>query len=111
MHTLILTIHILLALFLVGLVLLQRSEGGALGGLGGATGASFMTGRAVGNMLTKTTAIVAILFAITALALGIMARRDVQPASVLDVPVAQTAPAPAPTPAPASVPASLPKAE
>lgn len=88
MQTIILVVHIILAIFLVGLVLLQRSEGGALGGLGGGTGANFMTGRSVGNILTRMTAIVAGLFVLTSLTLGILAKRDVRHESLLvDVPV------------------------
>ena len=66
----------LLAFFLCSIVLLQRPEGGALGGLGGGTGSSFMTGRAVGNMLTKTTSVLAFLFFVTALILGILAKQE-----------------------------------
>ena len=107
MYTVILIIHIILAIFLVGLVLLQRSEGGALGGLGGGTGASFMTGRAVGNMLTKMTAIIAALFVVTSLTLGILAKQDVKEESLLaDLPVQSSMPVSTPVsiPTPASVP-------
>ena len=107
MYTVILIIHIILAIFLVGLVLLQRSEGGALGGLGGGTGASFMTGRAVGNMLTKMTAIIAALFVVTSLTLGILAKQDVKEESLLaDLPVQSSMPISTPVsiPTPASVP-------
>lgn len=76
MYTVVLVIDIILAVFLCGLVMLQRSEGGALGGLGGGTGASFMTGRAVGNMLTKMTAIVAGLFFGATLFLGVLANME-----------------------------------
>lgn len=101
MQTVVLIIHIILAVFLVGLVLLQRSEGGALGGLGGGTGASFMTGRSVGNMLTRMTAIVATLFVVTSLTLGIMAKQEVKHESILaTVPVQASVP----TQTPASVP-------
>ncbi len=83
MYTVILVIDIILAVFLCGLVMLQRSEGGALGGLGGGTGASFMTGRSVGNMLTRMTAIVAALFFATSLILGILAKQDTSNESML----------------------------
>lgn len=76
MYTIILVIYIILAFFLCAVVLLQRPDGGALGGLGGGTGSSFMTGRAVGNMLTRTTAILAFLFFVTALILGILAKQE-----------------------------------
>ncbi len=107
MYTVVLIIHIILAVFLVGLVLLQRSEGGALGGLGGGTGASFMTGRSVGNMLTKMTATVAALFVVTSLTLGILAKQDVKTESLLaNLPVQSSVPVsePVAVPTPAAVP-------
>jgi preprotein translocase subunit SecG len=70
MSTVLLLIHIMVALALVGVVLLQRSEGGALG-IGG--GGGFMTGRSAGNALTKTTAILAACFFATSLVLSILA--------------------------------------
>ena len=79
MYTVILVIYIVLAIFLCGIVLLQRPDGGALGGLGGGTGSNFMTGRAVGNMLTRTTTVLAILFFATALILGILAKQEAKP--------------------------------
>ncbi|MBR4127074.1 MAG: preprotein translocase subunit SecG [Alphaproteobacteria bacterium] len=75
MHTFILVVHVILAVCLVGVILMQRSEGGALGGLGGGMG-SFMTGRAVGNVLTRTTAILATCFMITSLTLAIMSKNE-----------------------------------
>lgn len=71
MITVILLIHVMVAVALVGVVLLQRSEGGALGIGGG--GGGFMTGRGAGNALTKTTAILAACFFATSLGLSIMA--------------------------------------
>ena len=83
MQSVFLVILIIDAVFLIGLVMLQRPEGGALGGLTGGTGSSFMTGHAVSNMLTKATAIcAAILFAVT-LILGILARQQAEPLPVL----------------------------
>ena len=79
MQSVVLVIHIIVAFFLILLVLIQRSEGGALGGLTGGTGSSFMTGRAVSNMLTKATTICAILLVITTLTLGILARQQDAP--------------------------------
>jgi preprotein translocase subunit SecG len=67
----ILSIHLLLALALVGVILLQRSEGGALGIGGGGSG--LMTGRAAGNLLTRTTAIVAGAFFLTSMSLAMIA--------------------------------------
>ena len=91
MYTIILAIYIILAFFLCVVVLLQRPDGGALGGLGGGTGSSFMTGRAVGNMLTRTTSILAFLFFVTALVLGILAKQETK------APLVPTAPASAET--------------
>ena len=71
MSTVLLLIHVMVAIALVGVVLLQRSEGGALGIGGG--GGGFMTGRSAGNALTKTTAILAACFFATSLTLSIMA--------------------------------------
>ena len=68
----ILTIHLLLAIGLVGVILLQRSEGGALG-IGGGGGGGLLTGRAAGNLLTRTTAILATSFFVTSLILAVLA--------------------------------------
>jgi len=72
MTTVLLLIHVMVAVALVGIVLLQRSEGGALG-IGGGGGGGFMTGRRAGNALTKTTAVLAAGFFATSLALSILA--------------------------------------
>ena len=71
MSTVLLLIHVMISVALVGVVLLQRSEGGALGIGGG--GGGFMTGRSAGNALTKTTALLAACFFATSLALSILA--------------------------------------
>lgn len=65
-----LVIHLLIALVMVGVVLLQRSEGGALGIGGGGSG--FMTGRQAGNLLTRITAFLAAAFMVTSLALAVL---------------------------------------
>jgi preprotein translocase subunit SecG len=75
MSTVLLLIHVMIAVALVGVVLLQRSEGGALG-IGGGGGGGFMTGRGAGNALTKTTAVLAACFFATSLALSILATRQ-----------------------------------
>jgi len=83
MSTVILLIHIMIAIALVGVVLLQRSEGGALGiGGGGGSGGGFMSGRSAGNALTKTTAVLAACFFATSLALSILAVHQ-RPASTI----------------------------
>jgi preprotein translocase subunit SecG len=73
MTTVLLLIHVMIAVAMVGVILLQRSEGGALGIGGGGGGGGFMTGRSAGNALTKTTAILAACFFATSLTLSIMA--------------------------------------
>jgi preprotein translocase subunit SecG len=80
MSTVILLVHVMICVALVGVVLLQRSEGGALGIGGG--GGGFMTGRSAGNALTKTTAILATAFFATSLALSIIASHQ-RPASTI----------------------------
>ena len=83
METLLLVINIILAVILVLLVLLQKSEGGALGI--GVSQENFMKSRSTGSFMTKATAIVATLFIICSLALTIMSRAELTPtSSVLD---------------------------
>jgi preprotein translocase subunit SecG len=93
MTTIILIVHLLIALALVGVILLQRSEGGALGMGGGGFG-GLMTGRASANLLTRTTAILAAGFIATSLLLALLASHRTAPTSILDQPAASpTAPA------------------
>ncbi|TAN80468.1 MAG: preprotein translocase subunit SecG [Magnetospirillum sp.] len=68
----ILAIHLIIAIALVGAILLQRSEGGALGIGGGGAGGGLMSGRAAGNLLTRTTAILAGSFFFTSLSLALI---------------------------------------
>jgi len=86
MTELILVIHLLIALGLIGTVLLQRSEGGALGigGGGGGAGGGMFTARGAGNALTRTTAILALAFFITSISLTVLATRSSAPTSVFD---------------------------
>tara|TARA_A100001011_G_C13819134_1_gene638126 strand:+ start:251 stop:556 length:306 start_codon:yes stop_codon:yes gene_type:complete len=76
METILIAANILLALVLIILVLLQRSEGGALGL--GLSQDNFASARSVGNFLTKSTAIVATLFIISSITLVILSRGDLQ---------------------------------
>jgi preprotein translocase subunit SecG len=97
MQTVLIVIHLLIVLALIGVVLLQRSEGGlGLGGGGGGAG-GFMTGRGQANALTRATAILAGLFFLTSLSLGILAHRGKGPRSIFDqnAPVAPAGGAPA----------------
>ena len=84
MTTLLLVIHLMIAVAMIILVLLQRSEGGALGiGGSGGAGGGLMSGRGIGNALTRSTAILAALFFLTSIGLttlGMMQRGG----SVLD---------------------------
>jgi preprotein translocase subunit SecG len=86
MIQIVLVIHMLIALGLVASVLLQRSEGGALG-IGGGSGGGFMTGRGTANLLTRTTAILAACFFATSLILAILASGSRQGGSIMDAPV------------------------
>jgi preprotein translocase subunit SecG len=94
MQTVIIIVHLIIVLALIGVVLLQRSEGGGLGlGGGGGGGVSgFMTGRGQANALTRATAILALLFFITSIMLSLMASYGRGPRSIFEG-VAPTAPA------------------
>jgi len=81
MQTVLIVIHLMIVLALVGIVLIQRSEGGGLG-IGGGSG--FMSARGAANALTRTTGILAAAFFITSLALGILARYGDSPTDILD---------------------------
>lgn len=107
MQTVLIVIHLMIVLALVGVVLIQRSEGGGLG-IGGGSG--FMSARGTANALTRTTGILAALFFLTSLGLGLMTRYESRPTDILNrIPATQgqgngildtlglaTTPAPAP---------------
>lgn len=85
MATVILVIHLMLALSIIGLVLLQRSEGGGLGIGGGGGGlGGFASAGQTANVLTRATAIAAGLFFVTSLTLAILAGTHTRPESLLD---------------------------
>ena len=91
MQTLVLTIHILIALALIGAVLLQRSGGGGLGiGGGGGAGGGFMTARGTANLMTRVTAILAACFFGTSLILAIMAGGQRDASSIIDEVINET---------------------
>mgnify|MGYP003706975481 FL=1 len=96
MTTILLTIHIMIAVSLVGVVLLQRSEGGALGIGGG--GGGFMTARGTANLLTRITALLAAAFFVTSISLAILAGNGRQAPSIIDE-VIESAPVIPDTPA------------
>jgi preprotein translocase subunit SecG len=123
MGTVLLVLQLIVAIFLVAVILLQRSNGGALSGLGGSTSVNgLLSARGKGNILTRITAVLATLFFVLSLALSIYYSRvevhatsivDAQPAPISEqlpqaeeenvpaVPVAEDeAPAPAPATAP-----------
>lgn len=78
MQSVLLVIHLIIALALIAVVLLQRSEGGALGiggGGGGGAGGGIFSARGVGNALTRTTAFLAVGFFITSISLTVLATR------------------------------------
>jgi preprotein translocase subunit SecG len=102
MGTILLIVELFVTLALIGIVLIQRSEGGGLG-IGGSQGmGSFMSGRGTANLLTRTTAILATIFMGLALALGLL-NRGGGGGSILNAPPppAATTSAPGPAPSPA----------
>ncbi len=111
MSTVLSLIQLFVTLALIGVVLIQRSEGGGLG-IGSSQGmGSFMTGRGTANLLTRTTAILAGLFMALSLILAMLNKGTVIAPSILDVPPppvrsAPAVPAPAPGPNPGPKPAA-----
>ena len=84
MSVVILVIHLMVAVALVASILLQRSEGGALGIGGGGGGGGFMSGRGAANALTRTTTILAVAFFTTSITLTLLARNAEAPTSIFD---------------------------
>ena len=82
MENFVLILNIILAILLIGTVLLQKSEGGALGI--GVSQDSFVSSRSAGSFLTKSTAIIATLFIITSISLTIMSKENLPTKSVLE---------------------------
>ena len=109
MATALLVLHVMIAAALIGVILLQRSEGGALG-IGGGGAGGFMTGRGTANLLTRMTAGLAAAFVATSIILALLARPSGPASSILEgtsTPPAASVPAPAAgttpgTPAPAA---------
>ncbi len=97
MQTVLIVLHLMVVVALVATVLLQRSEGGALG-VGG--GGGFMTGRGQANALTRATAILGTLFFLTSLGLTLLAHYNRAPKSIIDGAPGVTRTAPG-TPVPA----------
>jgi len=82
MENFVLVINVILAVLLVIVVLIQKSEGGALGI--GTSQDSFVSSRSAGNILTKATAIIASLFIITSISLTIISNQEISSSSVLE---------------------------
>lgn len=82
-YTILLVVHTIIVLFLIVMVLIQRTESDGLSGLGGGGGNQFMTGRGAANFMTRTTAILAAGFMATSLALAIMANHMTK-SSIID---------------------------
>ena len=82
MENIILVVNIILAVLLVAIILLQKSEGGALGL--GVSQDSFISSRSAGGFLTKATAVIATLFIITSISLTIMSKEEFSGSSVLE---------------------------
>jgi preprotein translocase subunit SecG len=103
MTTVVLVIHLLIALALVGVILLQKSEGGGLGIGGGGGMSGFMTGRSTANLLTRATAILAGCFFLTSIGLALLSGGSRAPSSIIDQAPAPSSPA---TPAVPTAPAA-----
>tara|TARA_B100000029_G_scaffold340056_1_gene332277 strand:- start:373 stop:672 length:300 start_codon:yes stop_codon:yes gene_type:complete len=82
MENIVLGLNIILAILLVAIILLQKSEGGALGL--GVSQDSFVSSRSAGSFLTKATAIIATLFIVTSISLTIMSKEEFSSSSVLE---------------------------
>jgi len=100
MTTVILVIHLMIASALVGIILVQRSEGGALG-IGGGGGGGMMSGRGAANLLTRITGVLAAAFFGTSILLAILASQTAEPTSILDgtTPAGQSGGSPSSLPA------------
>ncbi|GAC1336516.1 MAG: preprotein translocase subunit SecG [Bradyrhizobium sp.] len=95
MQTVVIVIHLMIVATLIATVLLQKSEGGGLG-VGG--GAGFMSSRGTANLLTRTTAVLAVGFFATSLFLSWLASYDRKPSSIIGTPASQSQPAGPATP-------------
>jgi len=109
MQTLLVFLELVIAVALIIFVLLQRSEGGALGMGGGSNMGGLFSPRGAADTLTRTTAILAVLFFCTCLALNLLALRGHNETSILDSAAAPTSTKSAPLPAPLPIGPSVPK--
>ena len=117
MGSVLLVLQLIVAIFLVAVILMQRSNGGALSGLGGDSGiGGLLSARGKGNILTRTTAVLATLFFVLSIALSIyFSRTEVHRASIVDATANTAAPVAAEEAAevevPVAEPAAVPAAE
>ncbi|HUL81223.1 MAG TPA: preprotein translocase subunit SecG [Gammaproteobacteria bacterium] len=109
LHSIVLVAHILVAMMIVGLVLLQRGKGAEAGtGFGAGASGTVFGARGSANFLSRATGVLATLFFITSLALAYLSTQRTAPASLLEALPAQQSPAP-PAPAPAAPASELPQ--
>lgn len=87
MQTVIIVIHLMIVIAMIAVILLQRSEGGALG-IGGGGGGGMFSARGSANLLTRATTILAVVFFVTSLGLGLLAKQQSGAPSILDLPEA-----------------------
>ncbi len=117
MGSVLLVLQLIVAIFLVAVILMQRSNGGALSGLGGDSGiGGLLSARGKGNILTRTTAVLATLFFVLSIALSIyFSRTEIHRASIVDATANAAAPVAAEEAAevevPVAEPAAVPAAE
>ena len=104
MQTLLLVAELIIAVALIGFVLLQRSEGGALGMGGGGGMGGLFTARGAADTLTRTTSVLAFLFFLTCIVLNVLALHGRDQSSILDSAPATAIPAKPATPVGPSVP-------
>jgi preprotein translocase subunit SecG len=98
MQTVVIVVHLMLVATLIATVLLQKSEGGGLG-MGGGGGGGFMSSRGTANLLSRTTAVLAVGFFLTSLLLSWLASYDRKPSSIITSdPASQSQPAGPATP-------------
>ena len=84
MANVLLVIQLIISIVLTGLILIQRSEGGALGIGGGGGGGGFMSGRSATNSISKMTGILGALFIVNAMALSVVFNKENQSISQID---------------------------
>ena len=102
MEQIVLVIHLLITLALIGVILIQRSEGGGLG-IGGGSGGGlgqFMSVRGTANLLTRTTAVLAAAFMVTSIVLAILAGTRTGPSVLIEeapIPAQEQPQAPSPS--------------